>query len=495
MLFDPVSFKYDATTNKCEYRQKNGSSLTATFSTNFYRQDPRFQSQVIAVDVPTKTPIGGASAATPALKGVESCDPKPNCADPATLTLFQQEMTKKLGAGTPPLSAKAVGLDTGLNECVFQLDDAYAGALIAQKKIASDKIGFQFQKGSNCPTGTPNFLQVDTNLPSTYYNPSLRAQTVQGPYRFVRFRVTKTYQANAGALVLGGFNFVRVVSGKASILQLPTGTKITNPLGAVASSTLGNPTTLSNTGWVDSAKGAIVFQFPDPFAFDGYVWKTGKSTTTDGITTAASFGPNNDPVQWKIEGSANGTFWTVLHEQTVDYASSVSAVNPSGLVAPPCALKRDSFQGPFLISNAKRQYKAPAALCAAPPPVTFGLGDLGLTCTSPSVWSAVMAAYNASFANATTKSSLKSPPTTATATQRSAFKYGFNAATNTCTYSFYETVQKTSTVSTLGNEIVYAVAQIDRLLTKPSTLPATTKITVSKPVAVPIPAPSIQMIF
>jgi hypothetical protein len=42
----------------------------------------------------------------------------------------------------------------------------------------------------------------------------------------------------------------------------------------------------------------------------GFSWKTPAAAGTE----------TTDPVRWKLEGSANGTYWFTLHDQARDYA-------------------------------------------------------------------------------------------------------------------------------------------------------------------------------
>lgn len=55
-----------------------------------------------------------------------------------------------------------------------------------------------------------------------------------------------------------------------------------------------------NTKWNDHNKGTLILSFPAPVAVDGY-----------GFTTANDV-PARDPVSWKLEGSDNGTTWTLI---------------------------------------------------------------------------------------------------------------------------------------------------------------------------------------
>jgi len=59
-------------------------------------------------------------------------------------------------------------------------------------------------------------------------------------------------------------------------------------------------------GWSDLNKKAIVFAFPYATLVNGFTWTTANPDK----------GLGGDPVQWKLEGSQNGVYWTVLRDQT-----------------------------------------------------------------------------------------------------------------------------------------------------------------------------------
>jgi hypothetical protein len=56
-------------------------------------------------------------------------------------------------------------------------------------------------------------------------------------------------------------------------------------------------------GWSDAHKKPLVFAFKSPVLIDAY-----------SFTTAAE-SIDSDPVAWKLEGSMNGSFWTLLDTQ------------------------------------------------------------------------------------------------------------------------------------------------------------------------------------
>jgi hypothetical protein len=56
--------------------------------------------------------------------------------------------------------------------------------------------------------------------------------------------------------------------------------------------------------WYDSNRGALLLDFGAPVRVDGYSWAT------------ADDQPTRDPVRWRLEGSNNGSDWTLLDDRT-----------------------------------------------------------------------------------------------------------------------------------------------------------------------------------
>ena len=59
-------------------------------------------------------------------------------------------------------------------------------------------------------------------------------------------------------------------------------------------------------GWSDLHKKALVLAFPYAILMNGFTWTTANPDK----------GVGGDPVQWKLEGSQNGVYWTILRDQT-----------------------------------------------------------------------------------------------------------------------------------------------------------------------------------
>ena len=82
--------------------------------------------------------------------------------------------------------------------------------------------------------------------------------------------------------------------------------KVTNPMGSWVGDIEDVVSKEYTRGWSDVNKKALVFAFPYAILLDGFT-----------LTTAnPDKGIGGDPVQWKLEGSQNGVYWTVLRNQT-----------------------------------------------------------------------------------------------------------------------------------------------------------------------------------
>jgi hypothetical protein len=77
--------------------------------------------------------------------------------------------------------------------------------------------------------------------------------------------------------------------------------RVTNPMGTWEGG-VEDVTGPRATGFVDRHKKPLVFAFKTGIAIDAYSFTTGALA-------------RNDPVAWKLEGSSNGSFWTLLDAQ------------------------------------------------------------------------------------------------------------------------------------------------------------------------------------
>ena len=118
-------------------------------------------------------------------------------------------------------------------------------------------------------------------------------------YKFLRFTPLETRSPNAAAVNVGKFIFFydeRPLLLKGSV---------TNPMGTWEGTMKDVIGPDIRPGWSDSHKKSLTFAFRDPTAVDAYSF----------TTALPEMGIDGDPVSWKLEGSSNGTFWTILDTQ------------------------------------------------------------------------------------------------------------------------------------------------------------------------------------
>jgi hypothetical protein len=120
-------------------------------------------------------------------------------------------------------------------------------------------------------------------------------------YKYIRFRPIKTRNPSNPEVSVGKFRFF-LGENEIDIQNA----KVTNPMG----SWVGDVEQLSGegyvSGWSDLHKKAIIFAFPYAVLMDGFSWTTANPDK----------GFGGDPVQWKLEASQNGVYWTVIRDQT-----------------------------------------------------------------------------------------------------------------------------------------------------------------------------------
>ena len=116
-------------------------------------------------------------------------------------------------------------------------------------------------------------------------------------YKFIRFVPLKTREPNAAYVAIGKFTFF--YDGNALNLD----GKVSNPMGTWEGEFNDVMGPGYRNGWSDTHKKPLVFAFRSPVRIDAYSF-----TTSDK-------GDETDPVSWRVEGSSNGSFWTVLDRQ------------------------------------------------------------------------------------------------------------------------------------------------------------------------------------
>jgi len=108
--------------------------------------------------------------------------------------------------------------------------------------------------------------------------------------KYVRFQCTKL--RNSDKIVLGG---VRFFYGTTPIPFSKM--QIWNPHTGESSKYTGD-------AWTDSDQLSVIFCFAEPLEMNGYELRSSSESA------------DHDPTQWKMEGSMNGSFWTMLDDRT-----------------------------------------------------------------------------------------------------------------------------------------------------------------------------------
>jgi hypothetical protein len=167
------------------------------------------------------------------------------------------------------------------------------------------------------PTATTTYSIAAGNASGAVAQ-SLRIE-VRKAYRWFRFVPVKTRLATADAVALAEFGML------ADGTPIP-GATASNPGGVNPETNLAANATDDDfyTYWTDTNKQPLVLDFGIPVLANGYRF------------AIADRNPR-DPVSWRIEGSANGSLWAVLDQQT-DFVTPTDGeqfVSPFSLVEPP----------------------------------------------------------------------------------------------------------------------------------------------------------------
>lgn len=135
-------------------------------------------------------------------------------------------------------------------------------------------------------------------LPLKQQEPERELRDAPPSYKFLRFTPTATRGA-AGPVNVGKFTFF--YQGRPLLLN----GSVTNPMGTWEGNMADVTGTAGTSGWSDAHKKPLVFAFRYPIAVDAYSF----------TTAVPEAGIEGDPVSWRLEGSHNGTFWTVVDSQ------------------------------------------------------------------------------------------------------------------------------------------------------------------------------------
>ena len=249
-----------------------------------------------------------AIAAAPPLKGAEGFQGGPARAwDPLTVA---PRPASSAGPIAPPvqelraLQTHAFGRDSARNMATqrFDLGDMYSlplrgGAAAApltpfETAMRNQSVGM---------TAAPLYKKpAQVGLAAAANENPKEAVQQRAAYKYLRFRPVRTREATAEAVAVGRMSFF--YEGSEIAVNQATAT---NPMGDWTGRAADVAGPNARAGFRDVYKKALVLAFPQPILVDGFSF-----TTARGARSAAE-----DPVAWKLEGSYNGTFWQVLHDQ------------------------------------------------------------------------------------------------------------------------------------------------------------------------------------
>lgn len=194
--------------------------------------------------------------------------------------LFTNYKPIQVTESTFPLNKESFGIDVARNRGGPGLDTLFVEPLRQDSK-AVDSVG-------------PKYLDADETLKGE------KASS----YKYIRFRPTKTRDPSSPTVNISKISFYL----KKSEIDIRSA-KVTNPMGTWVGDVADVNGPGFTSGWSDKHKRALVFAFPYALLMDGFSWTTANPEK----------GVGGDPVEWKLEGSTNGTYWTTLRDQSHRY--------------------------------------------------------------------------------------------------------------------------------------------------------------------------------
>jgi len=196
---------------------------------------------------------------------------------------IRRELTTTLGSSSRSYKNPAVSAFTN-----------YSPSYVVTPE-ALDVRAFGQDVGRNAPY---KIREAQFQTPLVQKIPTVKRTAKPPSYRFLRFNPTqlrsKTDTVSVGKFIFFFDGFPLLLKGTVS-----------NPMGTWEGTMADVAGPGHRPGWSDTHKKPLVFAFRDPIAVDRYTW----------TTATPERGTDGDPVSWKLEGSSNGTFWTVLDTQ------------------------------------------------------------------------------------------------------------------------------------------------------------------------------------
>ncbi|RYD64561.1 MAG: hypothetical protein EOP84_32625, partial [Verrucomicrobiaceae bacterium] len=154
------------------------------------------------------------------------------------------------------------------------------------------------------------------------------AQAVEVNYQYYRFTPTKLRIETSNSIQLAEFNFLQ--SGGA--VDMST-VEISNPGGSTPATEVVERLIDGNnaTKWLDFHKSPVVFNFGTPTEVDGYRFTTANDST------------ERDPLRWKLEGSNDGSTWTLLDYRNVDFGTPTARLTSTPDILLPDVVAPDTL--------------------------------------------------------------------------------------------------------------------------------------------------------
>jgi hypothetical protein len=206
-----------------------------------------------------------------------ACSTTINYVNPSKEAFMNYGTPVQVSESTFPLNTTSFGLDMARNRGGPELNTLYEEPLRAADR-PSDAYG---------PQGIADQALLQPG----------KAQA----YKYIRFNPLRTRNPAHPTVEIGKFRFLL----GASEVDLRFA-KVTNPMGTWVGDVQDVVGAGFRRGFSDSHKKAIIFAFPYAMLMNGFTWTTANPDK----------GVGGDPVQWKLEGSQNGTYWTTLRDQT-----------------------------------------------------------------------------------------------------------------------------------------------------------------------------------
>lgn len=194
--------------------------------------------------------------------------------------LFTNYKPIQVTESTFPLNKESFGIDVARNRGGPGLDTLFVEPLRQDSKPV-DSVG-------------PKYVDADETLKGE------KASS----YKYIRFRPTKTRDPSSPTVNISKISFYL----KKNEIDIRSA-KVTNPMGTWVGDVADVNGPGFTSGWSDKHKRALVFAFPYALLMDGFSWTTANPEK----------GVGGDPVEWKLEGSTNGTYWTTLRDQSHKY--------------------------------------------------------------------------------------------------------------------------------------------------------------------------------